>query len=89
MEDLALDRRRLDHGPLQIVELIETRGQERMDRWRHRDIGKISRRGPMPVVPDEQDVEERAVRRLADRDALHLVMAGRVEREELRDVEDL
>ena len=38
MEDLAFDRPTLEHAALGRVELVEPRGEQRLDRRRHRDV---------------------------------------------------
>ena len=72
VEDLALDRRPLDHGSFAGLEPVEAGGEQCVDRRRHGHRGEIARRGPAPVLTDEQTVVDQHRQHLLDEERIAL-----------------
>ncbi len=65
-EDSPDDRRALDNGPLSVLEPVEARGEERVDRRRDPEARQIALDDPAPVAPLEQVVVDEHPQGLAD-----------------------
>jgi len=62
LRDLALGR----------LQLIEARGQERLDRWRHRELSQLRRRLPAAVAANDQTVVDEHAHELLDEQRIAL-----------------
>ena len=81
MEDAALDRAALEHAALGGVELVEARGQQRLDRRRHGHVAVARLLDERDHLLDEQRV---ALGRLADPVAQVVVEVGEALDHQLR-----
>ena len=76
MEDLALDGSSLDGGALVPAQLIQSRGEECLDRRRHRDRSEIPDHHPAPVFAYEEPVVDEHGEHLLDEERVAFGCAG-------------
>ena len=70
VKDLPLHGRQLQDRPLVVLEAVEPRREERLNRGRHRDHGEVGRRVPPPVLPAEQPVVDEHREHLLDEERI-------------------